>query len=234
MLSRLSHALVALTIVVCGSSGIASAQTIDDTGLWFAALGNGKFKSLSEDASIRWWFDAHWRLRNDSDGFNQSIIRPGLGYALDDLQTIWAGYGWIKTSPVTGNDFDEHRIWQQWTASPTLGAWKLLHRSRFEQRWVETGNDVGLRWRQMLRGQKILTGCPQWSAIVWDEAFFHLNDTDWGARSGFDQNRAFIGVGFKRCQHDRIRTEIGYLNQFINRQGAPDGMNHILSINFFF
>ena len=234
MLSRIFLALLTFSIFALGAVGSVSAQTVDDTGLWFAALGNGKFKSLTENSSLRWWFDAHYRMRDDTNGFNQSIIRPGLGYALSENQVVWAGYAWIKTSPVTGTNIDEHRFWQQWTAAPTVGDWKILHRSRFEQRLVENGNDVGLRWRQMIRGQRILSSCPQWSFIVWDEAFFNLNYTDWGAESGFDQNRAFIGFGFKRCPHAKIRTEVGYLNQFINRQGTNDGMNHILSINFFF
>lgn len=231
---RFFQSIVVAIGVLVGSQSL-SAQTLDDTGLWFAAFGNGKFESLADDSPLRWWFDAHYRMRDDSGGFNQSIVRPGLGYALTDEQAIWAGYGWIRTSPTSGaNDFDEHRLWQQWTAAPSIGDWKFLHRSRFEQRWLEIGDDVGLRWRQLFRAQRILSDCPQWSLIGWDEAFFHLNDTDWGAESGFDQNRAFIGFGFKRCPHAPVRTEIGYLNQFVNRQGGLDGMNHILSINFFF
>lgn len=226
--------LVAVVVFSVASVPGAAGQTVEDKGQWLAALGNGKFESLGSESPLRWWFDAHYRMRDDAGGFNQSIIRPGLGYALDNEQTLWAGYGWIKTSPVTGNNFDEHRFWQQWTYAPSSGDWLFLHRSRFEQRWVETGNDVGLRWRQMARGQRILSQCPQWSLILWDEAFFHLNDTDWGADAGFDQNRAFVGFGWKRCKNARTRTEIGYLNQFINRQGGTDGMNHILSINLFF
>ena len=222
-----------LMVVLLGAAlSPIHAQTLDDTGLWFAALGNGKFESREGDDPLRWWFDAHYRLRDDTSGFNQSIIRPGLGYALDDQQTIWAGYGWIKTAPVFGNNFDEHRMWQQWTKSGSIGDWKSLHRSRFEQRWLETGDDVGLRWRQLLRGQRILRSCPEYSFVIWDEIFFNLNDTDWGANSGLDQNRAFIGFGFKRHPSSRVRTEIGYLNQFVDRQ--TDGMNHILSVNFFF
>lgn len=211
-----------------------SAQTLDDTGLWFAAFGNGEFESFHADSPLRWWFDAHYRLRDDSDGFNQSIIRPGLGYAFAEDQAVWAGYAWIRSSPVVGDDFDEHRFWQQWTAAPSCGEWSFLHRSRFEQRWLETGDDVGLRWRQLARAQRVLSDCPQWSFVLWDEIFFNLNHTDWGARAGLDQNRAFIGLGYKKCPDARVRTEVGYLNQFINRQGGLDGMNHILSVNFFF
>lgn len=211
-----------------------AGQTLDDTGLWFAALGNGKFESQCDSSPLRWWFDAHYRLRDDAGGFNQSIIRPGAGFAFAENQVLWAGYAWVRTSPVLGSDFDEHRFWQQWTAAPSSGDWLFLHRSRFEQRWLETGDDVGLRWRQLARAQRILSDCPQWSLVLWDEAFFHLNDTDWGAESGLDQNRAFIGLGYKKCSHAPVRTEVGYLNQFINRRGDPDLMNHILSINFFF
>jgi hypothetical protein len=225
-------AAVWLTIVIFGTPNTTHAQTLDDTGLWFAAFGNGKFESLNDEDPLRWWFDTHYRLRDDTSGFNQSIVRPGLGYAIDDNQTVWAGYAWIKTAPVLGNNFDEHRFWQQWTATPSAGDWKFLHRSRFEQRWLETGDDVGLRWRQLVRGQRILSSCPEYSFVIWDEVFFNLNDTDWGANSGLDQNRAFIGFGYKRCPNSKIRTEIGYLNQFVDRQS--DGMNHILSVNFFF
>jgi len=221
--------------VVSAAGVTAKAQTLDDTGLWFALLGNGELpKTTANDTPLLWWFDAHYRLRDDAGGFNQAIVRPGLGLKLTDTQAIWAGYAWIPNSPVTGADFDEQRFWQQWTATPTYDDLKILHRSRFEQRWVETGDDVGLRWRQMLRGQLLITDCPQWSLIAWDEVFLNFNDTDWGAKAGLDQNRAFLGVGYKRCPHASVRTEVGYLNQFINNQGGVDGMNHILSINFFF
>lgn len=234
MLSARSQAFLLTLLAAAALPARVGAETLDDTGLWFAAFGNGEFASLPDDSRLRWWFDAHYRLRDDTDGFNQSIVRPGAGYAIDDEQVVWAGYAWIRTSPVMGEDFDEHRFWQQWTATPSIGDWRFLHRSRFEQRWVETGEDVGLRWRQLARAQKILTDCPQWSLVLWDEVFFHLNDTDWGAEAGLDQNRAFVGLGYKRCANDRGRIEIGYLNQFINRQGGTDGMNHILSINYFF
>jgi hypothetical protein len=228
----LSCVLIFLLCISAAAS--AKAQTVDDAGLWFAALGSGRFKNQSTESSLRWWFDNHYRLRDDTDGFNQSIVRPGLGYALDDVNTLWAGYAWIRTAPILGNEFDEHRFWQQWTATPSAGNWKFLHRSRYEQRWVETGDDVGLRWRQLARGQRILTSCPQWSFVLWDELFFNLNDTDWGARGGLDQNRAFVGFGHKRHPEQRTRTEIGYLHQFINRQGGQDGSNHILSVNLFY
>jgi hypothetical protein len=208
---------------------------VDDTGLWFAAFGNGEIKSPSDEPSPwRWWLDAHCRFLDEADGFNQSILRPGLGVQVAEEQVLWAGYAWVHTSPIVGEDFAEHRFWQQWTWAPSVGDTKFLHRSRFEQRWFEDSEGAALRWRQMVRAQRVLSTRPEWSLIAWDEVFFNLNDIDRVSHAGFDQNRAFLGVGYRRCPHDPIRTEIGYLNQLINASGRDDLMNHILSVNFFF
>jgi len=214
----------------------ACAQNIrHDEGAWLAIFGNGKFQSLEEDSSLRWWFDSHYRMTGDTNGFNQSIIRPGLGYALNQEHALWGGYAWIRTSPILpAEDFDEHRTWQQWTYTPSLGSFAFLHRSRLEQRMVETGNDVGLRWRQMARAQYNLPSCPGWALVAWDEAFIHLNDTDWGARAGFDQNRAFFGIAYKPNPESSLRLEIGYLNQYLYRPDRTDTMNHLISLNIFF
>lgn len=214
------------------TSAGATAQTRHDEGGWVAIFGNGPFKS-HEESPLRWWFDGQSRFLDDAGGFNQLLIRPGLGYAIRENQTLWYGYAYIRTDSVTLDEgFDEHRMWQQWMYTPSVDNWSFVYRSRFEQRWVETGSDVGLRFRQFARAQYKLTDTP-WSVIAWDEAFFHLNDTDWGARAGFDQNRAFIGVGFKSSP-EGVRYEIGYLNQFIYRRDRENTMNHILSFSVFF
>ena len=133
---------------------------------------------------------------------------------------------------MIGGDFDEHRVWQQWTAIPSIGDWRSQHRSRIEQHWVDAGDDVGLRWRQFVRRQRILSHCPEWPLVMWDEIFFHLDDTDRGADTGLDHNRACIGFGYKRCPETRVRTEVGHPNQFTNRLGGLDEMHHMLAIDF--
>lgn len=226
---------VAVLVAWALTAGWAAAQPRHDEGLWLAVFGNGKFERGGDDSPLRWWFDGQARFLDDAGGFNQSLVRPGLGYAVAEDHTLWAGYAWVRTSPAApADEFDEHRLWQQWTYTPKLDRYSFLFRSRLEERWVETGNDVGLRFRQMVRAQYRLTDTPQWSLVAWDEAFFHLNDTDWGARAGFDQNRAFVGVAFKADPDARTRVEVGYLNQYIYRRGGTDAMNHILSLNLFF
>ena len=223
---------ISMVVLFAALSQQSFAQTIDDIGQWNALFAQGK---LCRDCNsrLKWWFDGHLRFTEDADGFNQSIVRPGIGWGLNENSALWAGYGWIRTSPLSGDDFDEHRIWQQWTWSEKCGRTKVAMRSRFEQRLVETGDDTGLRFRQFFRAQRSLPTCPPLTLVCWDELFFNLNDTDWGQSSGFGQNRVFVGFGIKRLTSSKWRTEVGYLNQTINQNGPTNRSNHILAINLF-
>lgn len=224
--------MFAAILLMVGFSQPLDAQTVDDVGQWNAVFTQGKL-GQNPHSRLKWWFDGHLRFLEDADGFNQSIIRPGIGWGINKNSALWAGYGWIRTSPFSGDDFDEHRIWQQWTWSKDLSPFKVAARTRFEQRFVETGDDTGLRLRQFFRVQKTLPTALPLTLVCWDELFFNLNDTDFGQSSGFDQNRVFIGFGIKRWSSDRWRTEIGYMNQTINSNGPTDRSNHILALNFF-
>jgi hypothetical protein len=229
---RLKLSLLAMVIAILAAPSTARCQSVADGGQWTALFSQGDFDVYP--SPLKWWFDGHLRLLDDTDGLHQSIIRPGVGWSLSEDLAAWAGYGWIHTVPVTGNDFDEHRIWQQLTWSRGNEVRTLALRPRLEQRFLETGDDMGWRFRQLVRMQYHLPDLPRLSFVAWDEIFFHLNDTDWGAASGFDQNRAFVGFGWKHQPSSPLRTEIGYLNQTINTPAGADRVNHILSVNFYY
>jgi len=216
------------------SQSTLHAQTVNDTGQWLALFANGDIDSEDSRHRFKWWFDGHTRFFDDTGGFGQSIVRPGIGYALgDSAAVVWAGYGWIRSSPASNADFDEHRIWQQITWSENIDSTTLGLRSRLEQRFLETGSDTGWRARQLVSLRRPLERAPRLSMVVWDELFIHLNDTNWGANAGFDQNRVFLGFGLKIDPRSAHRIEVGYLNQYVNRSTGTDLSNHLLSINFY-
>lgn len=225
---------VCVSQLLAFSPSTLQAQTVNDTGQWFAFFANGDVGSAEEGDQLKWWFDGHARFFDDTGGFGQSIVRPGIGYSLgDSAAVVWAGYGWIRTSPASNRDFDEHRVWQQITWSKSLDPATLGFRSRLEQRFLETGSETGWRLRQLVSLRRPIEWSPRLSLVAWDELFIHLNDTDWGANSGFDQNRVFFGFGFKSDPDNSHRVEVGYLNQSVNRSTGPDLSNHILSINIY-
>lgn len=88
----------------------------------------------------------------------------------------------------------------------------------------------------MFRFMRPFKAEPRLSLILWDEFFIKANSTPAGGKSGFDQNRAFAGLGWTFSQ--RFRFEAGYLNQYLThpiQQGART-MHHLimgsLYINF--
>ena len=230
------HLLIA--IVACSLMPFASptawAELQEDTRVWGNITARGNFGYVSPDLKRwLWWMEGQLRSREccSSDmALDQSLIRPGIGYALTDHSTVWMGYAHVTNYPVVGDEFHENRLWQQyqWSGPTPLGA--FTSRTRLEQRWQNNGNDTGGRFRQLFKFNWPFSFHPAASFVAWDEMFVHLNSTDWGARQGFDQNRGFAGLGYRWQPH--ILTEIGYINQYINTANT-DPMNHILSLNLF-
>ncbi|MEC9131774.1 MAG: DUF2490 domain-containing protein, partial [Verrucomicrobiota bacterium] len=115
------------------------AETEQNNGLWMMKASQGVLGS--KDSPYRWWLDAHLRYSDDANDFEQSIFRPGFGYALPKNHTLWAGYGWIANSPEIGDTFHEHRFWQQHSWKTKVGSFGLASRSRLEQRFREGSQD---------------------------------------------------------------------------------------------
>jgi hypothetical protein len=217
--------LVLVTTIAISGEAIADLES--DGGVWGVITASGSAAALSPKLEdFRWWLETQARFRDDAGEFDQSIVRPGLGYAISAELTVWLGYGWFRTSPDGGSDFDEHRIWQQLSWSRNFDPVHLTTRSRFEQRFRDDGDDTGGRFRQKIGASHPLSS--QFDLVVYDEVFVNLNSTDWGADSGFDQNRGFAGFRWNANQH--VSLEFGYLNRFTHRSGKRDAMDHIAMI----
>ncbi len=105
----------------------------------------------------------------------------------------------------------------------------LQSRTRFEQRFHRSGGDVGFRLRQFVRANWRPSAKVPIGVAFWDEIFVGLNDTDWGAPSGIDQNRAFLGPFLQMTPWARL--EAGYLFVYLDR--ASDLYAHVVAVNLF-
>lgn len=207
------------------SASLAHAGTESEHQVWVASI--LQVRPVKESGFLG-WFDVHDRRRSDS---TLLILRPALGYQFTGQLTVYGGYAWIPTFVDGGPARHEHRIWQQiiWNA-PAEGGWALSLRPRLEQRFAEGGDDTGHRFRLFARaGVSAWPGAPV-LFVVWDEIFYQFNDTDWGAVSGFDQNRVFGGLGFPAAPG--LRFEVGYLNVFLDR--TANHLDHNLAVNVFY
>lgn len=216
------YTLVTTFLVVVASTAYAGP---DDNQAWSAIAVNG---SIDDDSRFLLWFDAHARFRDDAGELGTTIIRPGIGWKATKGLNLWLGYARV-TSHRDGPDVEEDRLWQQ--ATYPVASWlggSLSGRTRLEQRRRSSAGDkTGWRLRQAWRWSRPIEGSTM-SYVVSNETFFGLNDADWGQRDGYDQNRAFLGLAWQAKQ--KLRAEIGYLNNHIDGGTTGSRTNHVLSL----
>lgn len=228
------HLAALLAIVACVATTWPALAADHDTGAWGIVSTTDTIDWNGQATAWRYAFDAQLRHFNRANGANQYVLRPSLGYVLANDVSLWAGYGYFLTDPDSGDSVYEHRWWQQaaWTAR--RWDWGTLSlRARLEERIVEDADDVGWRLRQQVQLLMPLADSDL-SLNLWIEPYVNFRDTDWGARSGFDQNRAYAGVRMPMTAGTWL--EAGYMHQYINRRGAEDVVNHfgILHLRFRF
>jgi Protein of unknown function (DUF2490) len=207
----------------------ASAETTHDEQAWVNLTAIGP---ISGD--LVYFAEFQPRIGDGVSRLDQLLLRGAVGWKLSSAATIYQGYAHVVVPVDGGRDVNEERSFQQLNLA--LGKpWRgeLSSRTRLEQRWRNDGNDMGWRLREMIRYEKPLKAeSDAVNALISAEAFIALNDTDWGARSGFDQLRTFVGaeVGLPGAS----TAEIGYLNQVIDRSRGRTQMNHVASVSVFF
>jgi hypothetical protein len=219
------------------SASVAHAQEEDAVEdryqTWLALFAHGP---LYQELWL--WVDVQPRF---FEGFEPAaaLVRPGLSWHA--MAPLWlsAGYAWTPSwrqppEPRSWGQLlftDEHRIWEQallvLTHEPSGIAGQI--RVRAEQRF--RSGDVGFRLRVFLRLSVPLVQDRSLYFVLWDEFFTPLNDTNWGQRAGFDQNRVFVGLGWQAVP-GMLRLEFGAASQWIVREGR-DTANTIAAINAF-
>jgi len=235
----MAHAALAACVLSMLAASPARAQSAADQRYqtWLALFAAGP---IHQDLWL--WVDVQPRFYDALEPA-ALLVRPGLTWRATPELLLTAGYGWTpswgRTSePRQWGDLvftDEHRLWEQVVYQPSdphTGVAAQL-RVRLEQRFRTAGEvDVGFRLRLMARLQVPLTRDRALLAVVWNEAFVGLNDTAWGQRAGFDQNRLFVGAGWQAIPA-QLRFELGYMNQWVVRDGLPDPVNHIAALSTF-
>lgn len=220
----LPAATSAAVLAVVLAPAQADATTESEFQAWSALAVTAKLGDPERPTGPSLWLDEHFR---DAPGRTVFILRPALGYRFTKLVSGWLGYAWIPTLRDDDATLHEHRIWQQAIFQGKVGPFTLQARPRFEQRFRQDDSDVGGRARLFLRGMWRFAEKVPLDLVAWDELFIGFNDTDWGQRAGYDQNRAFIGPA---VTFGEVRLEAGYLNVVQRRPDESILIQHNLSL----
>jgi hypothetical protein len=219
-MKRRIYAFSLFVFVLISGSFTSFAQTrsnTTNTNAWLMYFGNHKFSDR-----LGWHAEVQWRRHDFFSSNQQLLLRTGLDiYAGGNRFTI--GYAFVETYPYGGfavaNAFPEHRIWQQFLTTQTLGKLKLSHRFRLEQRMLgnaATGEFKDGRYENRMRYMakatiNITSGERPIFLAAYDEIFINFGKDV--AYNIFDQNRLYGAVGFTFSP--TLKLEVGYLHQLV-------------------
>lgn len=216
--------LTFLLLINCSTFNLALAAE-DDLGLWTPI-----YIKLPVTKKIIGNFEVNTRLQENITDINQLLIRPSIGYKLNENLSVWQGHAWI--SSYLPRFIREQRIWQQILHEKHFSKFDLMNRTRFEERFIQNVEGVSLRGRHFLRAGYVLDKNKIWSLIISNELFVNLNSHFQGPQAGIDQNRVFAGINKKI--NNNFNFDLGYQLQYINNQApARDRLNHVILANFY-
>src|SRR5215204_5393888 len=133
---------------VAAATVSSSAHAASDSQLWTNV-------NVTVKISDRWRLqeEGNARFSDRRRGFYEIEANTLLGYRLNNVLTVWAGY--THNPQYADGEFTgmEHRIREQMTADgfAKIGKGKLSARIRMEQRWREQVEGTGWRVRPYLR-----------------------------------------------------------------------------------
>ena len=197
---------------------VTGTFSLDDTKKWFA------------------YMESQPRVGHDWQGLERLLVRPAVGYNVDEHVSLWLGYAWTPTFMNSHYDADfrnENRIWQQALIKHSMWGLDWQHRIRQEQRIIEDASATSNRTRYLLRGSYLLPGCESLGLTGYNEIFVTENGTEKGPKGGFDRDRFFFGPYIKSGP---ARYEVGYLGEYARQFGNDSRMINALlvSANFTF
>lgn len=235
--------IIFFMITQVGTAQQLKRQYINNYNGWFAYSGSHKI-------SDKWGLhlEVQWRRSNLIMDNQQLLMRAGINHYLNSQVYVTAGYCYVITYPYGGfaakTMFPENRIWEQINLKTGIGAVEIINRFRLEQRYINAPvqQDNGIyepgdaiytnRARALIRFYLPFKGKTiedrSWFASAFNEVFINF-----GKNVGYnilDQNRAYLGIGYKLPKAGRL--ELGYLNQLVlKNDGIKMERNHTIQIS---
>jgi hypothetical protein len=235
--------LLCVMVILLHNTLSAQRQHTHNCNAWFAYIGDHK---ISKKFGLH--LEYQERRANVIAENMQHLFRTAINYHVLPNVFVSAGYAYVYTYPYGGfpvkSTFPEHRIYQQLQYNTAIQKSEVVTRFRLEQRFnylpqlqangqykSSSKSIYTNRFRISQRLSLPFTGNTikdkNFYATTFNELFINFGKNV--AQNIFDQNRFFLGLGYKLPKVGRL--EFGYLNQILVK---PSGLNiennHTLSL----
>ena len=214
----LKFAAALLPVGLCFASPAVAVTS--DSQLWTNLNATVKLSDhwrLSEEGTVR--------FSDNRNGLYEIEANTLVGYRLNKMVTVWAGY--THNPQYSGGDFTvmEHRAREQVTFDgfARLGKGKFNGRIRAEHRWREHVDGTGWRVRPYLKYSVPIAG--KTALNLSSEPFFNLNTTPFQKRTGLDRMRNLVTISTPLTK--ALSGEAGYMNQHGFVKNGPDTSDNV-------
>lgn len=212
--------IIAVSVFVGLATIATPASSKSDNQLWTNGAVAVKLNDhwrVSEEGTVR--------FSDNRKGLYELELNTLLGYRINKVVTLWAGYTHNPQYALGDFTMMEHRAREQVTFDgfARLGKAKLNGRIRLEQRWREHVDGTGWRVRPYLKYTLPIAG--KTSLNLSSEPFFNLNVTPFQRKSGLDRMRNLVTVATPLGK--KLTGEAGYMNQHGFVRGGPDTSDNI-------
>ncbi len=216
----MKKAVIFVIILLAGVYSFSQSSRLSERNSigWFTTIIS---PAISKKVSLH--LEYQWRRVNFLKHWQQSLLRTGVTYKVNQQIALQAGYAWAPTFPygtytlsAVPKVFPEHRIYEQVVLSSTIGKSTLSNRLRLEQRWLGRFASIDSdkpafiflnRFRYMPRLDLPLS--EKWYVAAYDEILIGFGENV--GENVFDQNRISSMVGYKASP--KFRIEAGFINQ---------------------
>lgn len=233
--------LLCLFLSQTGLAQTAKKNYVQNNNAWFMYFGDHKFSS-------KWGLHVEAQLRRNDviSKPQQFLLRTGLNYHFSDNAFLTFGYCFVETYPYgdlpVRASFPENRFWEQLQIKTQVKSIELTNRVRIEQRFsklpvlyssnYKPGPQVFTnrlrflnRFSIPLKGKSIAD--KSFYISCYDEVFINFGKQV--ALNVFDQNRAYLALGYKIKKLGRL--EMGYMFQSIQKgNGINLEQNHTIQL----
>lgn len=214
---RIYSLLVAIFLMI---SSTLQAQTINQNSGWLFLLNNTKFNK-------NWgvYLDMQVRSADEWSNVRNLLFRPGVTYYLNDKNEFTLGYllnqTFLHLDGASDHALIEHRIWEQYVYKHKVSTISVAHRFRLEQRFIERLGKEDLFTQRLRYFVRFILPLEKGKqnfdkgvfAALQNELFFNIQDKKELNNSLFDQNRAYLALGYRFSK--KLDIEAGYLNQAV-------------------
>lgn len=204
-----------LVIGICLSASLYAQVEESKLGSWYMYFYNINFEN--SDFGIQG--DFQYRNWNTIGDLEQLLLRSGLTYRPNDEPILFTlGFANITTGTPgeSTSTFNENRIYQEALINQKiLKRVHLVHRFRYEQRWVED-QDFRTRFRYNLFVNIALNAedlVPKtYYVALYNELFMNGERNNGNSEVAlFDRNRTYLGFGYVLTKSTRL--QLGWMRQ---------------------